>query len=351
MRKFIDCLLLVALLIAFLAAGCSQPVLRGSRATPDHDGRYDIGFPTGNDWEALEAVLETVRLINATASYSSYSFDRSEQVTLHEISPQLLGQHHIAQEGYHDFAVGTATVIYADHNKVAVMTCAHVVDFPDTVATYYEEPDAGGHLLLQNIAIKRQQKNSITDMRQGEDFEILAIDHELDVAVLGKTFLYTTPDVPPVFRYPAGRAAELKWGTFVYLIGFPSGKKMLTSGIISSPDRNKEHGFLVDALFNRGFSGGIVLALRDGIPNFELVGLVNAVVADEEQVLVPARSEKNQPSRFAEPYRNDIYVGHRKIINYGITFGISMEAILDFIQRNRASIENAGFRIDTFFRR
>ena len=47
--------------------------------------------------------------------------------------------------------------------------------------------------------------------------------------------------------------------------------------------------FMVDAMFSRGFSGGIVLAIRDGVPNFELVGMIKLVSAHSSFVLTPEK--------------------------------------------------------------
>ncbi len=186
-------------------------------------------------------------------------------------------------------------------------------------------------------------------MREGEGFEILAIDHNLDAAILGKRLNFVAKENFPIFKYPLGAAKELDWGNLIYLVGYPSGKKMLTTGIISSPDRTPDHGFLIDALFNRGFSGGIALAIRDGVPNFELVGMVNAVAADHEMVLTPGEFPNVNDLNLSVPYTGDIYVLSQKKINYGVSFGISIEAISDFIRRNKTNLKSQGYEISNFF--
>ena len=65
------------------------------------------------------------------------------------------------------------------------------------------------------------------------------------------------------------------------------GHKMITRGIVSNTRDDKSDSFLIDALFNRGFSGGIILAIRDGVPNFELVGMAKSVSAKNEYLLTP----------------------------------------------------------------
>ncbi len=331
-----------------VTVACQRPLVLTS-GNVQIDGRYDLAFPFGANSDALEKVLRSVKLINATAYYESYRFPLAAKVRLRDINPGMLMAGGYEKTVYNDYSVGTATVIYQHQQRVAVLTCAHVVNFPDTVITYYEHPDGNAAPFVYRISIMRRQRHFVADMRQGEDFEILAIDNDLDVAILGKTLLGPPADVH-VLSYPLGRAEQLEWGNLLYLFGFPSGKKMITTGLVSAPNRNTQHGFLVDALFNRGFSGGLVLAIRDGYPNFEMVGIVNAVAADNETVLVPgefASSQGDLPVNV--PYQGEVFAMNRKKINYGISFGIAIEAIQDFIRANRIPLENQGYRLDFFF--
>jgi hypothetical protein len=337
----------LAALLGF--SGCAKQILQ----TPSgviRDGRYDLAFPFGENADAIKSMLETVKLVNATAYYESYVFPFADRITKANISKDLLESGNYAKTVFNDYSVGTATIIYYYRNRVAALTCAHVVNFADTIYTYYSDSHGTETPYLYRIAIKKQQRNFIADLRQGEDFEILAIDNDIDVAILGKKLLFVSNDIP-VFDYKLGRAEELEWGNLLYLAGYPSGKKMLTTGIVSSPNRNYRHDFLVDALFNRGFSGGIALAIRDGYPNFELVGIVNAVAAEEEIVLVPGEFSKSTDVPLNTPYSGNIFATTRKKINYGISFGISIETIVDFLNRNEARLANQGYILSNFFKK
>ncbi|RMI12647.1 MAG: serine protease [Calditrichaeota bacterium] len=331
-----------------MAGGCASRSTTTVSFTAD--GKYDNGFPIGNDQGILKHILESVRLLNCTAYYDTYVFDASEQVQRSQITGKFLRQMEDRRVVAQDYAVGTATVIYHVQRHVAVLTCAHVVDFPDTVITYYRSPEGVELPYIENLAIKKHQRNMVADLPQGEGYRILALDRSLDVAILGKELVFDTPRSFPVYRYAVGSASQLDWGNFVYVLGFPSGKKMITTGIVSSPNRNPRHGFLLDALFNRGFSGGIVLAIRDGVPNYELVGMVNAVAAETDVVLTP-RWEKQKP-KFDGPvlYEGEIYASSRKVVNYGICFGIAIEAIQEFIDRHAEKLTDLGYRMDRFFR-
>ena len=336
------------LLFAGLILSCGKRITYSSQEMIA-DQKYDLAFPFGGNSEDLHDLLESVRLINSSAFYESYVFPESEGIQRRDVKKSLFkADRHSEKSVYNDFAVGTATFIYFDANLVAVLTCAHVVDFPDTIITFYETAHNTSNI-VRRVSIKKNHRNSIVDMREGEEFEILAIDHDLDAALLGKRLNFVAEENFPVFKYPLGAAKDLDWGNLIYLVGYPSGKKMLTTGMVSSPDRTPNHGFLIDALFNRGFSGGIALAVRDGIPNFELVGMVNAVAADHELVLTPGEFPNTADINMNAPYEGEIFVLSQKKINYGISFGISIEAITDFIRRNRMNLKSRGYEISNFF--
>ena len=96
-----------------------------------------------------------------------------------------------------------------------------------------------------------------------KNIHILASDKNIDVAIVTAT-LDPMPIFPiPVFDYPMGKAEELNWGTFVYVIGFPYGKKLISTAIVSDPRRDKKNGFIIDATMHRGASGGIIVALAE----------------------------------------------------------------------------------------
>lgn len=343
-------LLILILGLGIITFGCTRHVVQTSPVSIV-DGRYDLAFPFGGNADALKAILKSVKLINATAYYQSYLLPRSAKITYRDINPTMLKQGGYEKTVFNDFAVGTATIIYHQNKRIAVLTCAHVVNFADTLVTYYKTTEKSSNQYVHRISFKKREKFFIADMRQGDGFQVIATDPDLDLAVLGKQMLFP-PSKITVFDYPLGHAQELEWGNLVYLIGFPSGKKMITTGIVSDPNRNSRHDFLVDALFNRGFSGGIALAIRDGYPNFEWVGVVNAVSADNDIVLVPNEFKNGfNDLPVNTPYEGEVFASNRKRINYGISFGISIESIRGFLADHRLELENRGFQMDTFFRK
>jgi len=123
---------------------------------------------------------------------------------------------------------------------------------------------------------------------------------------------------------------------------------MVTKGIVSSPNKDGKGSFLIDAVFNRGFSGGIVLAIRDGVPNFEIVGLVRSVPAEYEYVLKPVPMNQSIEYNPLIPYTGDIYIDQRASLKYGITRVIAIEAIVEYLEDNEDFLAEKGYLLKQF---
>ncbi len=123
---------------------------------------------------------------------------------------------------------------------------------------------------------------------------------------------------------------------------------MVTKGIVSKAARNN-NVFLIDALFNKGFSGGIVLAVRDGVPNFEIVGMIQSASATYKNILIPNKKSHENIYSIGEEYSGEVYAEIDKRINYGITYATSIETIVDFYKSKRNNLIDSGYDLDSFF--
>ena len=124
--------------------------------------------------------------------------------------------------------------------------------------------------------------------------------------------------------------------------------KMITKAIVSKSSKDK-NTFLIDAGFDKGSSGGIVLAIRDGVPNFELVGLVRSVPAEYEFSLKPFTKESDLDFNPMIPYKGEAYVEKAQIFKTGITKAIAVETIKDFISSHEKDIYQKGYMLRNFF--
>ncbi len=336
--------ILFSLTLIFLF-GCSRRIYEVAYPTLN-DGKYDSEFPYKNCSEELKKISQTVRKITSIAYYRSYVFPLENHVVIEDVQNKRFKKKASREIFFNNSVIGTATVIGYSGRNISLITCAHIIDFEDVIYTYHMAEDKTDLPYLQSVSFKEKQNNFIADLPEKGELEILAVDNENDIALMGKQFSESTVRYPiPVFDYPFGKAKTLEWGSFVYLIGYPKGYEMVTRGIVSQPDRDGNGSFLVDALFNRGFSGGVVLAIRDGVPNFELVGVASSAAADFDYTMVPPEDISRTGYDPRVPYDEDIYVKLNRNINYGITFIISSEIIRNFVRDNLENLEEKGYNL------
>jgi hypothetical protein len=326
---------------AFFALSCGSPYAQLYPTLVD--GKYDSEFPYRGCSGQLEEIGESVKMVNCIAYYRTFLVSREEHITAADLTPAFFAARKHESAIQTSQGSGTATIIHAENRRLVLLTCAHVVGYPDTVVSYYFTADHHPSEFVRSVAIKEKQSTYVAVLPEGGELEVLALDKNIDVALLGKTLDVEPFPAVPRFTYPAGRAKELEWGSFVYLFGYPSGYRMVTKGIVSSPNKDRRGTFLVDAVFNRGFSGGIALGVRDGVPNFELVGIVKLVSGHPDYVLTPAPADGVPEYDPGVPYTGTAFVEKRMDIEYGIVQAISMETIGEFIASVRDKLAARGY--------
>ena len=335
----------VILAAVFFSCTRTAPIYTTGGLTAD--GKYDSNFPLQPVSEDLERIARSVRLISSFTFYRTYVFNLNDAVTIEQINDpgfsleKKASGETISQKP----GSGSALVIYADRRKVLLLTCLHIVDEPDTAVNYYADYESTKTRFIQTVSIRVRTNISIPSISSVDKIEVIAKDKKKDLALAAVKLSGADPFPEKVFNYRWGRAEELEIGTFVYLLGFPNGKKMLSTAVVSSPSRGDNHNFLVDAALHRGISGGIIVALRDGVPNFELMGIVNAVSAQEANVLRPDPAVNPALMAKNQPYFGDIYVDKQLSVVYGITYAVSIENIRDFIEDNRKLLADNGFNL------
>ncbi len=354
--------ILIGLILIGLIGGasCRKP---GRIYIVPGDGKYDSESLSGSMQKEFEKIAASVKKLYCIADYREYYFAESENIRTADLANFFINKRAYSSRNVNKSVIGTATIIYSTLDRIALLTCAHVLDFPDTLITYYDTRKER----IKGVAFKIKQENIVFEIPQADNFEIIALDSVSDIAVLGKTFTrsFSTlvsrppdrsdgvekPDIAtmqpisilPILPYKLGNSRELEWGCITYVIGYPLGNMMMTRGLVSSPHRGKDGYFLLDALFNRGMSGGLVLAVRDGIPNFEVVGMAKSVAADARHWLVP-NPNLNLPSDNTElSYDGKSYVVYASQINYGITYPIPSDVIRQFFKRHQLDFMSLGY--------
>ncbi len=333
--------LLILIVLQFILSSCARQIYEVTYPTL-LDGKYDSEFPYRSSSKQLEEISSTVNMLNVIAFYRNYIFTESDDFSIDRVKKGNAKDMADELINYNTTASGTATTVYYQNQRLGLLTCAHIVDFSDTVFTFYDKENT----IVRSMAIKDRQINYVSNLPEGDNMDIVFLDSDLDIALMGKR-LNIEPEFPvSVFKYPYGKAGELEWGSFVYLMGFPVGHKMITKGIVSSPRMDRNTGFMIDAPFNRGSSGGIVLAIRDGIPNFELVGIANSVSAKTKFLLGPGDDTDIDETNVYLPYQGELFLHQQENIRYGITHIIAIEAIIKSFKSHRNQLQRAGYNVD-----
>jgi len=309
-----------------------------------HDNKYDSEFPSKSVSKELKFISKTVKKLDVLAFYSNHYFSTNENIDKGMLNDSILKGSSIANNITHESVSGTATVVYAHNDIIGLLTCAHVVDFKDTIYTYYKS----GNKSLKSVSIKIKQQNHVGSFELGEPIEINAIDRKMDIALLVKKGI-PFDQVTNVLNYPIGNAKDLQWGSLVYIMGYPLGNLMVTRAVVSVTNKMKTGVFVSDALYNHGISGSPVFAIRDGIPNFELVGMASSSAAQQSNILV-ADHDYTDSNETNNIYVGDIFIDNNKLISYGVTYSVTINEILIFIDSNKTEIEANGFYIENFFK-
>lgn len=309
------------------------------------DGHYDSEFPYRSTSIELQKISETIQRIIASAFYRVYVFDENDNYTIEDLKKERPEKIAVKEVLIDNSSSGTALVIYSGNGNVALLTCSHTIKFPDTLISYKSDKSGNQTKFIESISLKERQVVYVAGFPEGSTVDVLIDDPKSDLAILGRKYGAQSGIRFPYFNFKLGNAKDLEWGTFVYLIGCPMNNKMITKGIVSSPNKDEIGSFLVDAVINPGFSGGIVLAIRDGVPNFELVGIVHSVPEEKEDMLYPDITDKAAKYNPVIPYKGDIYVKKHSALRYGITRIIPVEALKKLLEENIKYLNREGFPI------
>lgn len=330
------------IIIAQLLFGCKTTELNNNSHVI-HDNKYDSEYPTKSISKELSYISKTVKKLDVLAFYSNHYFPIDSNINANMINDSIFNIYSDNASITHESVSGTASVIYASNGIIGLLTCAHIIDFKDTVFTYHK---TGGQS-LRSVSIKIRQQNHVSSLESGEPIEIIAVDKKMDIALLMKKAI-PFDQITQVLNLPIGNIKDLQWGSLVYIMGFPHGNLMVTRAISSINNKMKTGIFVTDALYNHGISGSPVFAIRDGVPNFELIGMATSAAAQETNILV---SDDNIEilSKQKNLYTGDIFIDNTKLISYGVTYSVAINEIVTFIELNETVLMANNFDITKFF--
>lgn len=341
-HRHIGFLLLAVLLLLEGCTSSEQTVQRRSTTTEVPAPvalKYTSAFPQNDVSKQINTISRSVKRITISGIYRIYYFE-DEPVTLNQIQNSKVEQMATRSIAKEESVAGTAISIAQNQRFITLLTCAHVVQFPDTLIEYVESKNLPEKEYVQSIAIKYNQNNLVYGETELASFEIESINTADDLALI-QVDKINKPDlnIPPL-PVKLGDSKNLKWGSFLYIFGYPKGNAVVTRAIVSHPNRTSKGDFLTDALFNHGMSGGIILASNNNFATFEWVGMANTTSAEEEHLLVPDPSLTTS-DKLTEPYDGPIYQERKIRISYGVTQSIPTADITDFLEENRDLFKNS----------
>lgn len=330
------------LTLGFLA-GCSGGLIPGT-GTQSH---YQTHFPQYDTAGELERVFDSVKRILAEATYETYLYPLDSAPTEADLAdpefriaaPDTV----LSQEN----RAATAIVLGRRGRRFTLLTVDHGTHFPDTLVAYFPRESPGGveARRVERISVKTSEVFWIFGLPDLGSFQVLARSPLDDLALLGVEYpAGLEPGERRVLRLAAGDSERLSWGSFVYVMGHPLGYPMVTRGIVSDPGDLVVGSFLVDGLWNRGMSGGPILAIRGDGSGVEWVGLAQAAVASPEVRLRPEQADL-EPEELGRTYDGPLYLDQLRRIQYGITLSIPMRTIRSFLTRERETVNALGYDV------
>lgn len=330
-------------------SGCasfSQPVDRSSRERPPQkeNSYYTSAYPTRDISTQLESIQRSVKRISSTAIYQTYYFD-DQLITEDQLKSNDIRGFASSSIARNESTAGTAFAIARNNRSIALLTCAHVIDFPDTLISYVEGPNVPENEFIQSITIRRNQTNLLHDLPNIGMFDILAQNDADDLALIEVNLREFNNLQAPPLPVKIGNPEQLRLGSNIMIMGYPKGYPMVTRGIVSDPNRSRDGDFLTDALFNQGISGGIILASRDNYASFEWIGMANTASAVKETGLVPDPTKEDAYEAF-DLYTDSIFVQSKTRISYGITQAIPAQKIIRFLKSNERKLRRLGLSLD-----
>lgn len=312
-----------------LASSCYRPTYKVSHPL------YEYEEAKLNTFNELE---RSILKLTCSAFYENYYYAPPSNFADTSVSQASLLIH---KKFTTNSVAATGLIISKSVNKILILSCHHVFDFEDTLKTFYRDKNKNATRYLQSLARKFGQTIYITHksgtVSQGK---IIAQDESYDIALVETEGIENVLSEVP-FQGIFKQEAKIKLGQEVYLLGFPKGHFMVTRGL-ASPSKYKDK-FIVDASFNRGFSGGITIAFDNRTGDYHYVGMANSTAYDSEIALGPSEAISNLELYQSAPYEDAVYIKELKMINYGVTFILSSDMITNFFKGEEERLRQLGY--------
>ncbi|WP_176719390.1 S1 family peptidase [Rhodohalobacter halophilus] len=332
--------LLIALFIG-LGAGCTQTYEVTVDDLPETDPFYTSGYPIADVSDQIESIQQSIIRITSTARYRVYLIEDGINMTSAEADTINPAEFAMDQTTVEESSAGSAIVMGKTADRAMLLTCAHTVEFPERVFSFKAGPGIPENTYVRTIAVKQNHVNMALTDRTLAPYSLVQEDRIRDLALIQinlRDFEQIGEDLNPL-KVPMGYSENLRSGSVIYVMGYPKGFETVTRGIVTQANRNDRADFLTDALYNRGISGGIIVASKDNFKTFDWVGMSNAGIATREFYLVPDEQQLD-PDLSYQFYDGSIMAKEIASLDYGLTQAISTRSIREFLDQNRSVLRS-----------
>jgi|GEM_PF-3248852 len=326
---------IIILCALLFASGCTYRTLYID-PTQAGTGRYST-FPSGPGWDIWPPPYLVMVMTTAQYEVVRYTHERDDDglipddssPTGYRLLPGDLGRY---VDRTSDTIRGAGIVLRQDGNDHLILTCHHVIEFPERITYEIESDETETGDLLIGEGERKQQQVFVGRPRLGQvRATTIASSPADDLALVRANLKRFEGTVSPAL-IPIGDGNALRGGDGLYLLGAPSGNFQVTWGVATP---GSESLFFADTATPPGYSGGPVLAVARESGQLELIGVITGSAGsmlriwDFDDAIVPGY-------RMSEVDPAHVSAREIKTFDYGITHCISESRI-------RALLRKSGF--------
>lgn len=342
--QFLSLLCLVACATFLLACSGSE---KTAVERIEHETNTRYMSIAGSDFMRYEIKkgMESVKRLHNSVSYRTFQFDVNNLPSHEELFNTDFEDRAVQFHVDHHSRAGSALILSNRRGRTVLLTASHIVTFPDTVWHFAENMGPEPEIRVEAVSVRQ----SVSRMLIGSDdvygFELTMNDPERDLAILSKSWKpVDRPRLNPL-KLQTGDSNALDWTDMVYALGYPLGIEMVTRAMISKSSQMGRRSIILDASFNRGFSGGSIFAVRGDGSGMEWIGMISSASGERIDYLVPEhiRDEDYRPEL---EYTGSIFTRRTQQINYGVTFAVGIDQIKEFYAENRNELRRLGITVE-----
>lgn len=287
--------------------------------------------------------FKSIRRLQNTVMYRTYLFNPSQTITRSQIGSFNIENVAVNSVVESVTNAGTATVLSNNGIKAVFLTAAHTVSRADTVIHAYDKDSGSPDDRIEAVSIKVSENHFVIADNGIVGLDLVATNSSKDLALLISNEPFEENYSLRPITFEAGSFDQVEWGDRVVAMGYPRGVQMITQGV-ASLSSHPHRSLVMDLNINRGFSGGIVYAIRNDGSEMEWVGMITSAMGERELYLAPEDGTQTEYNPEI-PYRGEIYVKNRPVIYYGISYAVDIDEIKKFIQENRNLLRSRGASI------